>query len=230
MTGLIDLYRSMKRFTLAAGLGAAVGLAAPMMASAQDDGGTPSMRSRGHHHGGFRRQGNMRGNIAGRIDRMIEELGLTPAQQARIQSVLAQAREERRGLREQGGRRGSPEAQAHRQRVHAQIEQILTPAQRARAEQLRQQHRQQHGERRLAHMRERLELTPAQEAQVRSIMTRTRAERERITQTTEAGSDARREAMRGLHQRTGEAIRGVLTPEQQARMGRRGGFGRGPRR
>ena len=79
MNGLISLFRSLNRYTLAAGLGASLALAGPALASAQDDGGAPSCEGRrGHGHRGHHR--------CMHFGRMAGELGLTDAQQARMRS------------------------------------------------------------------------------------------------------------------------------------------------
>lgn len=224
MNGLLTLFRSMNRWALAAGLGAALGLGAPMIASAQDDAGVMGAeRGRGHgrgHHGRGMRH---------RFGRMAEELGLTPAQQEQVRGVMSRAREERRALRDLPPEQRGPAMRQMRQRTRGQLEQILTPEQQTRARALRQQHGEQRMGRRLEHMRERLGLSPAQEARIRAIFERARAERQRIAAGTAAGQ-ARHDALSALRTRTRDAMRNVLTPEQQARLGNGRGHGRGHER
>lgn len=223
MTGLIDLLRSMNRWALAAGLGATLAVGAPMVASAQDFGGAHAEHG---HHG--------RGMGARHFARMASELGLTPAQETQIRTIMQQARAEGRALREQtpAGQRGQAMRQLH-ERVRNQIRGVLTPEQQARAVALRQQHAAERGERRIERMRERLSLTPSQEAQIRGIFENARAQRAAIAQQGQPGSEAQRNAMRSLRQRTHEAVRDVLTPDQQALLDQHGrghhgrGFGRG---
>lgn len=208
MNGLISLFRSLNRYTLAAGLGASLALAGPALASAQDDGGAPSCEGRRGHRGGHhgRHGGAHFGRMAG-------ELGLTDAQQARMRNVMAEAREERALLRELAPEERRAAAQALHERIRGQMEAILTPEQRARAEALRAQHREERGERRLERMQERLGLSASQAAQVRTILERSHAQREQIRASGEG-----REAMRALRERTQSAIRGVLTPAQQSQL------------
>lgn len=211
MNGLLTLHPSMSRWMLAAGLGAAVALGAPVRASAQDDGGTAWESGHRHHRRGMRAHWG----------RMADELGLTEAQRAALRGVMTRAREQRRGLRELAPEERWAAMRRLHEQVRAEMARILTPEQQARAQALREEHRARGVERRLEHMRERLGLTPAQERQVRAILERSRAEGERIRSTTEPG-EARRAALRALHDRTREAVRGVLTPEQQAQLPQRG--------
>ncbi len=224
MNGLISLFRSINRYTLAAGLGASLALAGPALASAQDDGGAPAFEGRrGHGH-----RGHHRGMHFGR---MAGELGLTEAQQARMRNVMAEAREERQLLRELAPEERRAAAQALHERIRGQMQAILTPEQRARAEARRAEHRERRGERRLERMQERLDLSASQATQVRTILERSQAQR------AELRASGDREAMRALRERTQSAIRGVLTPAQQSQLdaqraerGERGHRGhRGPR-
>jgi Spy/CpxP family protein refolding chaperone len=220
MIGLLDISRSVHRFALATGLGAAVALSGPVLASAQDDGGTP------HHEWHGRGHGHRHGRMEAHFERMARELSLTPEQEAQIRAVLDEAREERRALRDQfrEGRRDA--ARALHARVQSRIEGILTPEQQQRARELRARHREARMERRLEHMKERLGLTDAQAAEVRSILERSHAEHRRILESTERGSDARRSAMQALHTQTRDALRGVLTPEQARELESHRPFGR----
>jgi len=225
MTGLLTFFRSMNRFALVAGLGASVALGGPALASAQDDGGAYAREHRGHH----RRGGAHFGRMAG-------ELGLTAAQQQQMRSVMAQAREERQALRELPPEERRAAAREMRQRMRAEMQAILTPEQQERARELRAEHRERRFERRIERMQERLGLSDQQASQVRGILERSQAQRARIRESSQSREDAR-EAMRALHQRTQNAIRGVLTPEQAAELesmregrrghGRRGGGPRG---
>jgi Spy/CpxP family protein refolding chaperone len=79
-------------------------------------------------------------------------------------------------------------------------------------------------ERRLAHMKDRLELTDEQVALIRPIFERMRAERQRVR---DLPNEERREAMRALHEQMRTELEGVLTPEQLAEAETmRRGFGR----
>lgn len=232
MNGLLTLFRSMNRVALAAGLGAMLGLGSPLLASAQDDGGISAERGRGHGRAGMGRHGRGRHGHHGRgmahgLGRMADELGLSEAQREQVRAVMSRARDEHRAARELPPEQRRAAMQQARERVRGQLDQILTPAQRARAEALRTQHGAERAERRVQHMTERLGLTPAQQGRVRAILERARAERERIMAGNAAG-DARRQALEGLRTRTRTQIRAVLTPEQQARMPEHGrGEGRG---
>ena len=89
--------------------------------------GQPGMHHGRHQHGGFRAA--LRG------------LNLSAAQNAQIQQILAQAHGQNRNA-------DPATRKANREKVHAQIEAVLTPAQRtqfqAALQQMRREHQGQH--------------------------------------------------------------------------------------
>lgn len=205
MTGLSHVFRAFNRFALVAGLGASLALGAPLLAHAQDDGGRYAREHRQHRRGG------------GHFARMGDELGLTAQQREQMRNVMQQARAERASLRELPREQRRVAARELRQRTRARMQSILTPEQQARAQQLRAERRERRGERRIARMQERLGLSDQQASQVRGILERSKAERQRIRESSQTREEAR-EAMRALHERTQNAIRGVLTPEQASEL------------
>ena len=80
-----------------------------------------------------------------RVTRMEERLELSPAQTNRVRAILR--REAARRDSADGERPTREERRATRQSVRAEIDAVLTPAQRARAEELREERRAERGER-----------------------------------------------------------------------------------
>ena len=115
MTGLIDLFRSMNRKVLAAGLGITLLAGAVPLAYAQD-GGAPRA-----HHG---RRGHGR--------RLMEALELSPQQREQLRAIRTEARE----AWAQGGH-----ARGERRAVRQRIMQVLTPEQQAELVSMRATHR-----------------------------------------------------------------------------------------
>ncbi|MCZ7681485.1 MAG: Spy/CpxP family protein refolding chaperone [Sandaracinaceae bacterium] len=178
------------------------GSAPPLLASAQDDGGVAAER-RGHGRAGMGRHG--RGHhgpghhgrgMAHRFGRMADELGLSEAQREQVRTVMARVRDEHRAARDLPPEERRAAMQQARERVRGQLEQILTPAQRARAEALRVQHGAERIDRRIEHMTERLGLTPAQQGRIRGILERAQAERLRILAGNAAGEAGARPSTR----------------------------------
>jgi hypothetical protein len=221
-------------------LAAVLSLATASPALAQYDGGFPSDPTavpqhgmRGMHrrgpHGGHGHHGR-RMDPAQRLERMTQELGLTPAQVQQIQRIHANARAQREALRGQGR---SPEArqarEALRQQTRAQIEAVLTPAQRQLAAQRRDQRAAERLERRMQHMTERLALRPDQAQRIRGIVQQAQQQHRALGRGPE-----QREAHRALHERTMAQVDAVLDADQRARAQQlrqrmRHGRGRGGR-
>ena len=72
-------------------------------------------------------------------------------------------------------------------------------------------------ERRVEQMQRRLNLNDSQTAQVRQILTESRAQMETIRTNEQLGPQDRRAQMMTLHQGEQARIRAVLTPDQQAK-------------
>lgn len=119
-------------------------------------------------HGG---RGERAFRAGARMERMADELGLTTAQRAEIKAIHERARdaslparEEMRKLRQEYAaiedknsqraeeieglmERHRDRMQAERQRVRAEVDKVLTPEQRARHDEMREQRREQREER-----------------------------------------------------------------------------------
>lgn len=158
---------------------------------------------------------------------ILAQLNLSDAQKEQLREVMRSTREERRALRGLEGEARRSSAQALRAQTRSRIDAILTPAQRAEAVRLHAARRSTRVDNRVARMAERLNLTAAQSAQVREILTRN------SNRPGERRDRAARRAMRS-------EINNVLTTEQRelrratrgergerGNRGRRGGRGRG---
>ena len=215
-----DFLRPLSRFALAAGIAGAIGFAAPVVSFAQD---APAAEQRargergerGMHRGHHGRHGHP-------LRRMAQELELTDAQRAQIRAIMQEARQNR-GERAPGARG----------EVRQRIQAVLTPAQQARAQELRQEHARTRVDHQVTRMTRRLSLNETQQQQVRGILRNAAMQRRALFE--QAGEDpaSAREAMRGLRESTQASIRSVLTSEQaseldeaRARRGERGHHGR----
>jgi Spy/CpxP family protein refolding chaperone len=206
-----SLQRFISRFSLVAGLGAGMAFVVPASVSAQTEGATAQRAERGERgHGHARGHRGHRGHGA-----MLRALNLSENQQAQIRAIHESARDQARELRE-AGRTDQTRARmrAIRQESRRLTMEVLTPAQKTQLEQLREQRGAQRIERRVTHMTEKLSLSPAQASRVRSILEAAKTQRQALRNGSAAG-DERRQAMRGLHDRTRAAIDAVLTPAQR---------------
>ncbi|MBX3248409.1 MAG: hypothetical protein KF901_14615 [Myxococcales bacterium] len=178
---------------------------------------------RGHGHGHGHR------NPEAMLERMTQDLQLQPNQVQQLRRIFDESQRERANLR---GQRTPEARQAHRalmERTKSRVDAVLTPAQRTRAQQLREARMSEHMNRRLERMQEQLSLQPAQVQRIRQILTQAQAERRNLGHGPE-----HRDAHRALHERTKTQIDGVLDANQRARFEqmreRRGERGhRGPR-
>ena len=157
---------------------------------------------------------------------MFRQLDLTDNQKAQIRAIRESAREQR------GEHRGDRAARrAAHQETRALIMDVLTPAQRAQAEQLRAAQATEGMTRRIEHMTERLSLTPAQVTRITRIFEQSQTDRAGLRRMQ---GEERAAAARALRESTKNAIEAVLTPAQRTQAaemrenrGRRGQRGEG---
>jgi Spy/CpxP family protein refolding chaperone len=210
--------RTLSRVALAAGLTAALGLAAPGTSFAQAD--APRVSDDAHRGPHARRGRRGPPGRRGHLRRMLAQLDLSEDQRAQIREIVREARADRR---------------ARRRQARERIEAVLTPEQREQARALRARHRRARLERRLARMSERLDLSERQQQQVRGILRHAAMQRRALREQAPDDPASARDALRGLRERTRASVRSVLTAEQQAqleelrerRRERRGRHGRG---
>ena len=208
------------RLTLAAWLGAAIGLAAPLSSTAQAQ-EAPQAAERGAHRG---RHGDRMGERRGHMQEMARELGLTDAQREQMRALRQGAQSRGRALRESGDRAALG---AHREAMRQRMAAILTPEQRARAQELRTEHAQRRTARHIEQMTERLELSPRQVQQVTGVLRHAQSQRRALHAASQLDGTNPREAMEALQTRTRDQIRAILTEAQQARMQEMRGHFRG---
>ncbi|MBX3270898.1 MAG: hypothetical protein KF729_11600 [Sandaracinaceae bacterium] len=194
-------------------LGAALCFAGPVVSSvsAQSPGargpGTaqaPDGARRGPPHGAHGRRGHMHRGHG----QPFAELNLTEAQRTEMRAIHQRSREA--------------------------MQNVLTPEQRARMQELRTTRAREHLDRRVAHMTERLSLTPTQAQQVRNIFSQADAQRRAIFEQSRTDETSPREALEALRTRTQAQLDAVLSAEQRSALGelrsQRGERGqRGPR-
>ena len=173
------------------------------------------------------------GGPGGGPHRLFAALDLTDEQRAKIEAVFESHADEHQAMREarqNGATREAMKEQrdALRTKVHAEIEAILTDAQKARLEELRAEREAKgfgpHGknwrdmsdadraqmlDKRIARMTETLGLSPDQQEQIRALF----EEREqiRLAHQDDRPDEATRQQLRAEHRAELEAI---LTPEQ----------------
>ncbi|MEM9068972.1 MAG: hypothetical protein AAGE52_10720 [Myxococcota bacterium] len=203
----------------------ALGLGGAPTVLAQADNGPAIEEGQGRRHARGRRHHRRHRHHA----RVLQQLDLSDNQKAQIRAIRESTRERRQELRAQGR---SPENRQAMRALHQEtrrlIQEVLTPAQRTRAEQLRAEHAENRRTRRVARMTERLSLTDAQASQVTSVLEGAATQRRAIRESSQ-DHDAKRAAMRTLRQETRTSIDAILTPAQRTqaeemreRRGRRG--------
>jgi Spy/CpxP family protein refolding chaperone len=165
--------------------------------------------------------------IANRIDRLNERLNLSAGQKDQLTSIfnefgdkviqLGNNELERDQLRES--------MQEYRDELQAQLETVLAPEQ---MDELRDMHREKRGKfgrrigyknqnQRLQKALSKLDLSPEQEIEIKSIVDESRqAVQQKMQKITD--EDERRELMREHRQNTANEIEAVLTPEQKEKF------------
>ncbi|MCB9593930.1 MAG: hypothetical protein H6719_14445 [Sandaracinaceae bacterium] len=212
-------------------LGAALCFAGPAISSVSAQAG-PGARGPRTEQGveGARRGPHMRGRRGhgrgGRGD-MAAALNLTEAQQAQMRAIRQQAMEQGRAARQSGDRAAM---MAARRGVHEQMQAVLTPAQRAQAQQLRAAHEQEMFEHRMTALTERLSLSATQAQQVRGILSHANTQRRAIFEQSRLDETDPRAALEALHTQTQAQLSSVLSAEQVTALGElRAHHGRGHR-
>ncbi len=199
--------------------------------------GSVAFAGEGHHHGHkFEKLQNMseqerlehmEDRLDKRVEKMTKKLSLTPAQATKVRQIMADAQtrtwtlveankdvEDRSAMRDQ--------IREIRKESRTEIQAVLTPEQRAKAEELRAKHKGKRGkghEGRGAKMLERLDakldLSDAQEAKVKQILL---SKREKMKALKEQEPDQRRAAGKALKEQTLNEIEAVLTADQKVKF------------
>lgn len=159
-----------------------------------------------------RREGRGKRGAAGM--KMMEQLGLSDAQKAQIKPIMQKAKADTRAIRQDTTL--APEAKrtrtkAIREAAQAQVQAILTPAQRTQMKQMA-------ASRGLDKMATELNLTPSQKAQLLPILSNAQEQR-RAIQTNAALAPAQKKAqLKALRDTTKSQTDAILTPEQRQKM------------
>ncbi len=171
-----------------------------------------------------RPEGNRIPSPAERLEKMADQLNLSPDQRAKSKSVMEKSGPEIREIIAKGRQNAS---EAERTKVRDllktqsdEIASILTPEQREKFKQSREQRNGQPSpEERLQRMTSALSLTADQQAKVKSIMdTHGPKLREIMAKGRDNASDAEKEQAKELIKKQFEEIADVLTPEQKAKF------------
>ena len=154
--------------------------------------------------------------------RMGEMLGLSDAQRTQMQSIRDQARQRADAIRQ--GAQGPAQDQALRalrEQTRSQMRSVLTPEQQQRMAQFRGHHGRGHRGMRMRMMAERLQLSDAQRANIRTIMQQSHTQAQALRSQYPQGSEQARTALRSLHEQTRAQIDAQLTPAQRAMVPQR---------
>jgi Spy/CpxP family protein refolding chaperone len=164
--------------------------------------------------------------------RALAQLDLTDNQKEQVRAIVETSRERARELRRQRTDEAREARHALRRETRRLIHDVLTPAQRDDLGRIMIEHHARKMERRIDHMTKRLQLSDEQVEQVRGIFEASRARAETLRES-DLPRDEKRAQWRELKTDAREAVRSVLTAEQQAKLselrerhGRRRGQGR----
>ncbi len=187
---------------------------------------------------------HMEQKIEKRLAKMTEHLELTEAQQAKVRVILESKKDTMIELHKNENltrEEKREQFKAAREDVKAQIDQVLTAEQQAKAEEFRK-NRKEHkkhkrgkrGKHMLKHMVNELDLTDAQQASAKKIMEDAKTERETILEANNGDRAAAKEELKAHRTATKAKLRALLTEEQaakfdemKAKRGKRGKRGKG---
>ncbi len=148
---------------------------------------------------------------------MMTKLNLSQQQQDQLKPIFEKQREEAKAIRQDTSLTEDQKKQkfdALRQDTQTQVNSVLTTEQQQQWAQMKA-NRQQHmadGRQKLA---EKLNLTQAQQDQIKPIMEKQREQAKAIRQDNSLSQDQKRTKMQALHQDTQTQLNAILTPEQQ---------------
>lgn len=210
----------MKRVLISAVLSTAMIMTTGIVATAQttdtqsgtNAANTPKAQGNYGHHGA--RGGHMR-------HMMISKLNLTQQQQDQLKPIFQKQREQAQAIRQDSTLTADQKKQkfdALRQDTHAQINSVLTPEQQQQWAQMKAEGKQRMAANRQkmgARLAEKLNLSQAQQDQIKPIMQQQREQAKAIWQDNTLTQDQKREKMQTLRQNTQTQLNAILTPEQQ---------------
>lgn len=171
-----------------------------------------------------------------RMARLTEKLSLTPAQAPKVRQVLVDAQTERAALRKslegqgrEARKAARPQMKALHQKTEAKLGAILTADQLATYQAMKAERGKRgkhgkhgmrgHGKRAgLQHMSRELNLSEAQQAQLKEVFTAQRAQRRTILQSANGDRAAARPQLKALRQDTQAKLQQILNAEQLQKL------------
>jgi len=173
-------------------------------------------------------------------ERLAERLNLTEEQKSTVQSYFEDQRSQMQVLRNDDAltrQQRMERAREIQRQTRDKVRSILTVEQQQRAEELRNEARQQFQERRQERFdatARLLELTPEQKSQMQSVFEEQRNQLRALRDDSSLIREERREQARAIREETQNSINSILDSAQQQKLedlrASRGGFGRGGRR
>lgn len=172
-----------------------------------------------------------------RMARLTEKLSLTPAQAPKVRQVLVDAQTERAALRKslegqgrEARKAARPQMKALHQKTEAKLGAILTADQLATYQAMKADKKGKHGKHGkrghgkragLQHMSRELNLSEAQQAQLKEVFTAQRAQRRTILQSANGDRAAARPQLKALRQDTQAKLQQILNAEQLQKLQQR---------
>lgn len=144
----------------------------------------------------------------------MEQLNLSDAQKAQIKPIMQKAMADTRAVRQDTTL--APDARrartkAIREASQAEIQAVLTPAQRAQMKQMA-------GNRGLDKMATELNLTPAQKTQLLPILSKSQEQRRAIQADADLSPAQKKAQLKALRETTQSQTDAILTPQQRQQM------------
>ncbi|WP_291726242.1 Spy/CpxP family protein refolding chaperone [Bernardetia sp.] len=153
-----------------------------------------------------------------RLEKMKEELDLSDAQVEQIKALHEKKREEMKKLRSEAKEENEErraKMKAHHKEMKAEIDKILTPEQRKKAEALRAEHKdpEKRAEKRLEKLKSELSLTDAQASKVKSALV---TKMTKMQALKEAAGEERvnKDERKALHTAFENELKSILSDEQ----------------
>jgi len=174
---------------------------------------TQSVPNRGYGHHG-QRGAHMR-------QMMISKLNLSQQQQDQLKPVFQKQRDAAKAIRQDTTLTADQQKQkldALRQDTQTQVNSVLTPEQQQQWAQMKAEGKQRMAANRHkmgARMAEKLNLSQAQQDQLKPVMQKQREQAQAIWHDNSLTQDQKRTKMQELHQDTQAQLNTILTPEQQ---------------
>lgn len=164
-----------------------------------------------------------KGNPEQRIERLAEKLELTPAQKAKVGKIMADRHAKAQVIKDNEAlskEERKEQLQALRSGGKAEIAQVLTPAQKTKFAEMKEDRKdRRHGQRGdFKKGLEELGLSDAQKAKFKTIREDSKQEREVILEAHNGDREAARPELKAHRDKTRTKMRAILTAEQQTKF------------